>query len=116
MSDKPFTQVYEWKEVIRMGNAAKNVFMALTDAMDNQNGVIIGIHSLSGAAGLSVRQANRGVKELREMGAIEVTPAGKMAIYLLNPEIVWEDKPWRRSEAKIPIMWVRDKGNQNEKE
>ena len=112
MSKKPFTQVYEWREIINMSNAAKNIFMALTDAMDSQNGVIIGIHSLAGSAGLSVRQANRGIKELRESGAIEVTPAGKMAIYLLNPEIVWEDKPWRRSEAHIPIMWIRSKGKE----
>jgi len=92
-----------------MSNAAAKIFMALTDSMDEQNGAITGIHSLAGAAGLSVRQANRGIKELRESGAVEVTPAGKMAIYLLNPDIVWEDKPWRRSEAKIPIMWIREK-------
>ena len=51
MSKKPFTQVYEWREIINMSNAAKNIFMALTDAMDSQNGVIIGIHSLAGSAG-----------------------------------------------------------------
>jgi len=109
MNNKHFTQVYDWNVIHSMSKAAKDVFCILAREMDKSNGVMMGHATLCGMTGLSSSSVKNGLKELAESGVIEITRAGRLNIYLLNPDVVWENKPWQRSEAKIPLNWIRSK-------
>jgi len=81
--------------------AAAALFYALMEYIDKDNCLVASTAVLSAKMGVSASTVTRSVRYLRVHKYIAVLKSGSTNVYVLNSEIVWRDKGYKKAEALL---------------
>jgi len=89
------------RELLKEEPKAVNLFLFLTEHMDNSNALIVSKETLSEHMDCSVRTITRQVKILKEKGFLQVLKSGPSNVYCVNANIAWTTSGSKREYARF---------------
>jgi hypothetical protein len=101
-----FVQMYEDKMVhvrklIRDFPLAAEVFLFLTEKMDQRNALVCPTQVLSDVFKKSRRQIDRVIKHLKDNDYLYITKVGNVNVYHMNKHIVWKSFEWAKEYCQF---------------
>lgn len=101
-----FVQMYEDKmvyvrQLIRDFPLAAEVFLFLTEKMDQRNALVCPTQVLSDVFKKSRRQLDRVIKHLKDNDYIYITKVGNVNVYHMNKHLVWKSFEWAKDYCQF---------------
>lgn len=94
-------EMHSLRELIKEEPKAANLFLFLTEKMDQENALIVSQETLAEVLKVSKRTIIRQINVLREKGFIDIVKSGVTNIYLINANIAWTTHGDKKQYAKF---------------
>lgn len=94
-------EMFSIRELIKDEPKAANLFLFLTEKMDQDNAIVVSQETLSEVLGTSKRTIIRHLKLLIEKGFLKVIKSGTANVYLVNANIAWSSYANNREYAQF---------------